>query len=352
MPPAAKIVSPAKRVTLRDIAKVIGTTSVSVSLALRNSARVSAALREKIQAKAREMGYRPDPMLAALAHYRRGSVQTPISAELAWINCWPDVKKLRSFKEFNLYWQGAFAEADQCGYRLEEFHLHGDLSATRLEQILRTRNIQGVLLPPLPALAHGPRPDWREFDWSRFSVVRFGYSSEQPRAHIVSSDQLANGLLACENIRRLGYSRLGLVTTQRPVVRFAAGYLHHQMNCEPALQIPPLLLREANREADKRALTAWLKRCKPEVIFTDLQFIPDMLAELGLRVPRDIGLVTTSVLDGQADAGIFQNSEEIGRAAVQLVISLIHHAEFGVPKVCREVLVEGRWQDGRTLPSK
>lgn len=352
MPPAAKIISSAKRVTLRDIAKVIGTTPVSVSLALRNSARVSAALREKIQAKAREMGYRPDPMLAALAHYRRGSVKTPISAELAWINCWPDAKKLRSFKEFNLYWQGAFEEADKCGYRLEEFHLHGNFSPARLEQILRARNIQGVLLPPLPPKNSSPRPDWQQFDWSRFSVVRFGYSVEQPRAHIVTSDQLANGLLACENIRRLGYARLGLVTTERLVMRFAAGYLHHQMNCEPALQMPPLLLHEANREADKCALAAWLKRRKPDVIFTDTQFVPTMLAELGLHVPRDIGLATTSVLDGHADAGVFQNSDEIGSAAVQLVISLIHHAEFGVPKVCREVLVEGRWQDGRMLPPK
>jgi len=37
---------------------------------------------------------------------------------LAWINCWPDPKKLRSFKEFDLYWKGAFAEAERSGYRL------------------------------------------------------------------------------------------------------------------------------------------------------------------------------------------------------------------------------------------
>ena len=69
-------------------------------------------------------------------------------------------------------------------------------------------------------------------------------------------------------------------------------------------------------------------------------------------MPEDIGLAAFSVLDGNADAGIYQNSEEIGRAAVQLLISLIHHNEHGVPEVCREVLAEGQWQDGSTLPPK
>lgn len=340
------------RVTLRDIARRLSVTHTTVSRALRNNPQVSPALRRKIQRVARAMGYRPDPMLAALAHYRRAGVKTPVRAELGWINCWPDAKKLRSFKEFELYWAGAFEEAEKCGYRLEEFHLHGSLSPERLAQILRARNIQGILLPPLPPASTGIRPDWGDFDWNRFSVVRFGYSIAQPRAHIVTGDQLANGLLACENIRRLGYSRLGLVTTERPVVRFAAGYLHHQMNFEPALQMPPLLLREASRDADQRALSAWLKRFKPDVIFTDIQFVPAMLAELRLRVPHDIGLATTSTLDGNTDAGIYQNSDEIGRAAVQLVISLIHHADFGVPIICREVLVEGRWVDGQSLPPK
>jgi hypothetical protein len=58
------------------------------------------------------------------------------------------------------------------------------------------------------------------------------------------------------------------------------------------------------------------------------------------------------VLDGNADAGIYQNSLEIGRAAVQLLISLIHLNQLGIPEVCREVLIEGRWQDGRTLPPR
>ena len=69
-----------------------------------------------------------------------------------------------------------------------------------------------------------------------------------------------------------------------------------------------------------------------------------LLKAAGCKVPRDIGLAALSVLDGNADAGIDQNSEEIGKVAIQLLISLINHNECSIPKICREVLVEGKRQ--------
>jgi len=349
MPPSkSKAPAPARppgRVTLGDIARELGVTKAAVSLALRNQ-RVSQALRAKVQAKVREMGYRPDPMLNALAFYRRANVKQAITTELAWINCWPDPKTLRSFKEFNLYWQGAYDEAEQAGYRLEEFHFNGALRPARLDQILTARNIRGILLPPW----HKFHPDWQDFPWQKYCAVRFGNSFKLPRVHIIGSDQLANGLMACEKISSLGYKSIGLVTGTLSHSRFAGGFLHHQMRSHAEIQINPLVLGQANREEDKRTLAAWLAQYRPDALFTDIGPLRAMLTELGVRVPRDLGLAVYSVLDGDADAGIFQNSDEIGRAAVRQVISLIHHNDFGVPEVCNELLVEGRWVDGSSLP--
>jgi hypothetical protein len=85
-------------------------------------------------------------------------------------------------------------------------------------------------------------------------------------------------------------------------------------------------------------------------VFTGVACSRDLLLDLGDRIPEDVGLATFSILDGNADAGIDQNSSEIGKAAVQLLISLMHHHGLGIPEVCREVRVEGRWQDGSMLP--
>ncbi len=344
--------SSSQRVTLRDIARRLKVTHTTVSRALRNNRQISPALRVKIQVVAAEMGYRPDPMLSALAHYRQSNLKAAIGSELAWINLWPDPKDLRRQREFDLYWKGAFAEAARCGFRLEEFALNAGMTVARLRQIFRTRNIIGLLLPPKPTDAV---PAWEGFPWDEFFVVRFGHSLPYPAAHIVASDQMSDGLMAFENIRRHGYRRIGLVTGQfnsKNLVRFAAGYLFGRLSLPEYERLPLLNLSQVSVHEDKKALVAWLKNARPDAILTDLASLRDLLAEAGCRVPQDVALAAMSVLDGNADAGINQNSEEIGRAAVETMVSLINRNERGLPKICREVLVEGRWVDGSTLPPR
>jgi len=336
------------RVTLRDIARRLEVSHTTISRALKNDLEISKEMRERVQAAAREMGYKPDPMLHALAYYRREKRQVPIAAEMAWINHWPQPEKLRSFKEFNLYWQGAFAEAERCGFRLEEFVFEKGMTLARLEKILRARNIRGILLPPRRDLT----PDYNDFDWGDFCIVRFGYSISYPPAHLVSSDQLTDGLIAFENIWKNGYRRIGLVTSHKMHTRFGAGFMFSQLKWCPELRLPALQLKQERRDEDKVLLKAWLKANRPDAILTDVSELRGLLQDIGCKVPQDIGLAALSVLDGNADAGINQNSYEIGRAAVQLLISLINHNERGVPKICRELLVEGQWVNGSTLPRK
>jgi DNA-binding LacI/PurR family transcriptional regulator len=337
---------PPGRVTLRDVARRLNVSHTTISRALRNDPEISGAMRDQVRRAAAEMGYKPDPMLNALAHYRRSKTSIPVAAELAWVNHWPNPKELRSFKEFNLYWEGAFAEADRCGFRMEEFVLTRDMSLERLEKILRARNIRGVLLPPRGQTA----PDYRDFNWQDFCIVRFGHSFPFPHAHLVSSDQLTDGLIAFENMWRNGYRRIGLVTSAKMHTRFSAGFLYSQMKWCADHRIPTLVFAQERSEEDLRRLAAWLKKHKPDAILTDVRELRALLKTLDYEVPKDVGLAAFSVLDGNADAGIDQNSGEIGRVAVQLLISLINHHEVGIPKICREVLVEGRWVDGSTLP--
>lgn len=197
------------RVSLRDIAKKVGVSHMTVSLALRDHRRISVAVRQKIRQAADEMGYRPDPTLSALANYRKGKSTAPITAPIAWINAWDEPAALRSHKEFDFYWKGAAATAEKFGYRLEEFQLGGHCKPRRLHQILATRNIHGLLLPP--QLVH---PEWGDFPWDEYSVVRFGRSLQNQCTHLVTADQVSNTMLAFEEIQKRGYSRIGFVTDE------------------------------------------------------------------------------------------------------------------------------------------
>src|ERR1051326_3366292 len=198
------------RVTLSDVARKLNVSHTTISRALRNDRQISKSLRQQVQRIAQDMGYQPDPMLSALAHYRRGAMAPRITAEIAWINHWPDPKQLRAVHEFELYWQGAVAEAHRNGYRLEEFRLDEDMPPHRLEKILLARNVPGVLIPPW---WQGNYPDWSDFHWEKFCVVCFGHTIHAPRVHLVTADQFYYGRLAYENIRKNGYQRIGLVTT-------------------------------------------------------------------------------------------------------------------------------------------
>jgi LacI family transcriptional regulator len=92
---------------LREIARCLGLSHVTVSLALRDSSRVSASTKERIKKAANDMGYRPDPMLTALAAYRSSKSPAAIHSVVAWINAWEDPEELRGYKEFDLYWKGS-----------------------------------------------------------------------------------------------------------------------------------------------------------------------------------------------------------------------------------------------------
>lgn len=337
-----------RRVTLRDIARELGVSHVTVSKALRNRSGASEELKARIRKKADEMGYVPDPMLSALSTYHKSSQAKPVQAALAWINTWSKPEELRQYREFDLYWEGAAASAQRFGYRLEAFKL-AEIPIKRVQSILRTRNIQGILLPPLPVPV-----DWlNEFEWSRFAVVRFGAAVPEPKTHYVSAAQMVNTMLSFDRALQLGYQRIGFVCEYLRMRFFGAGFSWAQRTLPQKQQFPLLVLNRADDSAhQQRALEAWLLQTHPDAILTDNGETLRMLENLGYRIPEDIGLATTSIHDTPIDAGIDQNPFEIGRAAVRTLIALLNEGSTGIPETRNEILVEGRWVDGSMLPPR
>jgi LacI family transcriptional regulator len=344
--------SASARISLRDIAAEIGVSHVTVSLALRGDARISATRRAEISAAAERLGYRPDPMLSSLSAYRQAKKPVAIRSTIAWLNQWPDPKELRRFHEFDAYWRGAHDYAARLGYRLDEFVLNKDMTPARLQQILLARNVRGILLPP-----HRNGLDLPGFDWAQFSVVRLGISVEHPRAHIVTSDQKNCAAMAFERIWEKGYRRIAYVTAhgfdRNTGGNFRAGYLSAQDIHVPLRKhLAPLVLSEEATAGDVRTLRRWLKTTRADAILSPLGKLSNLLSSVGCRVPEDIGVAALSRLDGNFDASVDQNSTEVGRVALATLAGLIQQNERGIPQYCRRVLVEGRWNDGSSLPPK
>lgn len=339
--------------SLRDIARLLNVSHVTVSLAMRNHPRISAERRAQIRAMAEKLGYRPDPMLASLVAYRNQKRVKPIAATLAWINRWPNPKELRRHREFDAYWEGAREAAAALGYRVEEFTIDAGMSTSRLNSILLARDVMGLLIPPHPA-----GTTWSDFglDWSRFAVVRFGFSVVDLRAHMIGNDQMRSSELAVRRMLQLGYRRIGYVSAFAPETstdgNFRMGYLRG-METAGRASLAPLLVADRLDASAVAQVKSWLKKEKPDAILTSVPELHGALRQLKIDVPKSVGLAATSVRDGGAiDAGIDQNPIEIGRVAAQTLVAEINRQERGMPEHCRRILVESKWVDGSSLPPR
>ncbi len=352
----------AQRVTLRDLAQKAGVSHVTVSRALRNDPSISAGRREEIKRLAEEMGYRPDPSLSALAAYRFARQPHKIQSALAWINHWEQPERLRAHREFDNYWRGAEKAAGRFGYHLEDLRWTRDISARRFEKILLTRNVRGVLIPP-----HSIPPDWGDFDWSKFSIVRFGMSVRLPDSHLVTADQLRATVMAIQKISSYGYRRIGMVVGAGLDANIGGNYtggfyaaqkLFKLGNALSLLLTGPEGVREEKENLptvmarSRQPLKRWLEKNRLDAVLTTDVWVPGLIRELGYRIPQDIAVVGTSVSDIPVDAGINQNGEMIGRIAVETLVSQINLNERGQPLAPCRILVESSWQDGKSLPPK
>jgi len=218
---------------------------------------------------------------------------------------------------------------------------------------LLTRGIRGVLIPP-----HQIVPDWGDFDWSKFSIIRFGLSVPSPDSHLVTADQLRAVIMAVQKMFEYGYQRIGLVVPADTDRKLGGGFVGGFSSAGKSFNlpvVPPLLTEERvysdQPERARRRLEQWLKKHKPDALLTTLTEVPAMLRQLKYRIPEDIAVAGTAV-DVPVDAGIDQHSEAIGRIAVETLVTQINLNVRGEPPDPYRVLVESRWRDGKSLPPR
>lgn len=353
-----------RRVTLSDIAKKAGVHVTTVSLAMRNHPRLPEGTRQRIQALAEEMGYRPDPLLRALVAYRGGIIERRNTPTLAYVTNWSTQwgwKKVTAHGEFFI---GAQAKASELGYKLEHFWLKGEgMSQERLGQILYSRGINGLII----ASHSREMGDDLQLKWQNFSAVKIDYFPHQPALHNVTNHQSHIIRLAMQKVTAAGYKRVGFVMHRgwdhAVDHNWTAGFLCEQQHMPLKERIPGHIFPEplpverwfhehnAQVEVDEKLFEKWLNRYQPEVLITKASFVQPALEKLGLRIPRDIALVDLFIdrADGPV-AGVRQNHETVGGLAVEILAGQLQHNKFGVPGIPTTTYVEGTWYDGDSCP--
>ena len=337
-----------QRISQRDIAVRAKVHFTTVSLALRNSPSLPEETRARIQKLAKEMGYRPDPMLSALQAYRKTVKSSGFEGTIAWINAYKIPTQLYIGKFTRVYFAAARQRCEELGYHLEEFNL-ADMSMARLSKVFHARNIQGLLLPPQPHnRAH------LNFDWENYSAVTFGYSLSRPRLHMVANAQYSSARMGVRVLRKYGYRRIGFVTThnsdERTDQNFSSGYLTEQRRILASEEIPMLILRDYDAEQQSKDFIAWYKKYRPAVILSLYDRIAFYMQEHGITYTEcGLAMLIQNASTASQFAGIDQNDDLIGSSAVDFLVGMIHRNERGVPKTPLRILVEGKWVDGKSV---
>lgn len=344
-------------VTLLELARRLRVSKSSISVSLRGLPGVSKAVRRRVLLAATRLGYQPDPVASELMAMVRGRRRGPAATTLAFVNTFREPELFRRYAGIRAFLEGARAQAERYGYGLEMFQAWGGgMTPARLERILRSRGIRGLLL--------GPR--WMDepelkFDYGGFSCVVVGEATYRFGLNRVCNHHVHACALALREMHRLGYRRIG--------VKLVLGY-------ESTRGFDYLLgIEEAKRElagrvhfsvrlgpvATRAELVRWVRRCRLEALLS-LEALHADVRGLTVRGGRPLGYANLDLMSESAAwngaeytgeiSGIDQHTTEIGGAAVDLLRSLLHAGERGTTLRPRIVLIEGAWRGGRSTAGR
>jgi len=337
----------AQPVTLGTIAALAGVSRMTVSLALRPHTRISQPVREKIQALARQVGYRPDPTVARFMSYLRTAKPHCPRSVIGFLHCMRERAPWKHDQRFSKFYTSATQRCETLGYKLDEFWVNEPgMSPRRLERILNSRGIEGVLLTPL--LQGG---SYAALSFAQLAVVAIGYSVLKPQVNRVSANHFHATSLALENVEARGYRNPGLYIRKYVDETYghqiAAAFRYHEYRFARSSKSWPSLIAG---DMDKNEFLQWVDAKKPDVVLGPSLAQLEWLKEAGYRVPEDIGYVNLSRLEEDAGcAGIILNYEGVATAAVDLLVTHINHGQKGIPKVPFSLQIEGEWMSGRTI---
>jgi DNA-binding LacI/PurR family transcriptional regulator len=330
-----------KAPSLRDIAKAASVSVATVSLALRQHASIPEATRERIRAVASELGYVPNPRVAELMnHIRRNRAVETLSETVALF--WSDVSRERvaDFSYLGDFEQGARHSLREHGYGLDCYYQDPSRSPERLERMLRSKGIRGLILAPLMQTS-GHTLDWA---WQNFSVMVVGSANWEPDFNRVSFNHFGEMSAIMHQLHADGYHRIGLVVNSLLEARsqhtIVGGFWAGLETDVPKREA----FFEAEADSHSRFLE-WLDNYRPDSMIVAYPPALRWLEATQPSVPVVLRMVQ-DVPGNSAYPGIFQDFKRLGQVAAEQLIGQLQRNEVGIPLDPLQTSITGAWCGG------
>jgi DNA-binding LacI/PurR family transcriptional regulator len=339
---------PGNTPTLRDLAKALGLNISTVSRGLKNSPLVAQATRDRIQAKAEEMGYRPDPALARLSLRRWDGREAARAANLAMIASRNDPGVAR-----NTFIPQAQATAERLGYALDVLFLEDYKRPQALDRLLRSRGVDGLLLGMLLGAKALP-----ELDWNRYAVLVYGDPPFDLPFNQVRANTYLSARTAFDRLWKAGYRRIGLVQPEvklendrRLLSGWENGARFHGIKLA---EVPePCTLILGAPLGWPAAISEWLREQRPDAAIVASPgielFLVKAAGELADPGRRPFGLISTLPGTSGEWPRVSIPVEHLAQSALHQLSAALMHGERGIPVLKQTLLVDPVWHDGPTL---
>lgn len=244
---------PSSRANHRQIAKICGLSSATVSRALAEHPHVSPETRRKVLEAAKTLGYQNDPRFAYLSRLRWGHRR---AADTVVIGVLLDRYTSQNPAKFLLLKEAALAR----GYTLEMIQLEkAEQEGRNLNRELYHRGICGLLI-----CIHDPTA-LPELDWERFTTVLVGEERKDLSLVRISTDWTQVFDLACRHLSDSGAKQLGFILADSMGpglnldLRVQALYRHAEMRLQ-CKKTPPIFFFQDRDPAAQKKFLPWVRQ--------------------------------------------------------------------------------------------
>ncbi|HEX4950575.1 MAG TPA: LacI family DNA-binding transcriptional regulator [Blastocatellia bacterium] len=311
-----------KKVTIRDIAQKLGLSAMTVSLALRDSTRISAPTKERIRAAMKELNYEPNQVARALATGKSNliGVIVPNSSDHYYAEVIRAIEDAASAAGYHVLLANGSYEMERYTERVKD---------------MIALHMRGIIAAP-PFLSEKPKlpPFWQKLIKSDFDVVLINRQLKPPIFHQVAANYVDGVRMVVETLAELGHRRVAYISGQPamlPIRQRLAAFKRcarkYGFDDDPRLFECAELNFKGGYEAGQRLWQAGRKKPTAIVTFSDVVAVGLLrfLEGQEIAVPQAVSVAS---FDGTA-VGEFTHTTlstvhtpmyEIGQCAFQLLL--------------------------------
>jgi LacI family transcriptional regulator len=326
--------------TLKDVAKLAGVSTKTVSRVVNNQGEIRKETRERVKAVIEQLGYRPNILARSLIHQRTNTLGV-----VAWgIDYFGPSRTVVGIEQ----------QAHQLGYSLflDLVPRPDDGDSERLLDTLITHRVDGIIWA-VPEV--GSNRTWLESsNFTQLPPIVFLSMQPRPGLTVIAVDNFSGAKQATQHLIDQGRRKIGIITG--PLIWWEARERYtgweavmHQAN----LETPTSLVYEGQwtAEAGERGLQTLLNQ-EPDLdaIFASSDQIAlgalSTAHRLGKQIPQDLAIVGFDNIPESPCfwpplSTVYQQLIEVGRIAVQTLHKMIE-AKFNLmtPEAANVTLVK------------